>query len=321
MTHWQPGCAIEDLQQRAELVNKVRTFFRQRGVLEVETPSVSRYPTLDLHLESLTVESGTHTQTRYLITSPEYHMKRLLCAGSGSIFQICKSFRQDEMGQWHNPEFTMVEWYRVGWDHWRLMEEVDSLLQELLSCGKADKLSYVDAFQNYARQDPFKLTSASFRQCCEDNALSPPDYLLKSQIPRDEWLNYLMGMLIEPNLGLERPVFIFDYPASQAHLSRLNPVNTTLSERFELFFKGMELGNGFHELTDAKEQKDRFKEENRLREEADKLPLPLDEAFINGLTSGLPACAGVAMGFDRIVMLALGRSAISEVLTFPWDRA
>lgn len=321
MVQWQPGCSVEILRERAGLLRKVRTFFLNRGVLEVETPSISRYSTVDLHLEPLTVDPAAGTLTRYLITSPEYHMKRLLCDGSGSIFQVCKAFRQDELGERHNPEFTLLEWYRVGWDHWRLMEEVDSLMQELLSCERADRLSYGDAFRNYTGQDPFKLTAVSFQKCCEDYALSPPAYLLKSQVSRDEWLNYLMGALIEPKLGPQRPVFIFDYPASQANLSRINPQNSLLSERFELFFKGMELGNGFHELTDAREQAFRFERENRLREEAGKLPLPPDKFFIEGLASGLPACAGIAIGFDRIVMLALDRSNIGEVITFPWDRA
>jgi len=321
MSSWRPGCSIEIMRKRAELLHKVRTFFRERGVLEVETPSVSRYPTIDLHLESLTVEPGANTQTRYLITSPEYHMKRLLCAGSGSIFQICKAFRQDELGQRHNPEFTMIEWYRVDWDHWQLMDETDALMRELLGSEKADRLSYTNAFLIHSGQDPFGLTASSFRKCCEDNALSPPDYLTNEGGSRDERLNFLMGALIEPNLGLERPIFIYDYPASQANLSRINPHNRLLSERFELFFRGMELGNGFHELADADQQASRFEKENCLREEAGKNPLPVDKAFLDGLASGLPDCAGIAIGFDRIAMLALDRAAISEVTTFPWDRA
>ena len=321
MSSWRPGCSIEVLRKRAELLHQVRLFFRERGVLEVETPSISRYPTIDLHLESLTVEPGVNAQTRYLISSPEYHMKRLLCADSGSIFQVCKAFRQDEMGQRHNPEFTMLEWYRVDWDHWGLMAETEALLQELLGCEKADRLSYTDAFLNYSHQDPFRLTTSSFRKCCEDNALSPPDYLIKAGGAKDERLNFLMGVLIEPNLGLERPVFIYDYPASQANLSRINQKNKLLSERFELFFRGMELGNGFHELADADEQASRFEKENRLRAEGGKTPLPVDRDFLDGLASGLPDCAGIAMGFDRIVMLALDKTSISEVTPFLWDRA
>ncbi|MFH2133074.1 MAG: EF-P lysine aminoacylase EpmA, partial [bacterium] len=308
-------------RKRAELLQKVRTFFQDRGVLEVETPSIARCPSIDLHLESQTVTPAINIPIRYLITSPEYHMKRLLCAGSGSIFQVCKAFRQDETGQRHNPEFTMIEWYRVDWDHWRLMEEVEALLQALLDCGKADRFSYGEAFQIYTGQDPFNLTSAAFRKCCADNSLSPPRYLMDDTISRDEWLNFLFGVLIEPHLGHHRPVFITDYPASQATLSRINPNNEQLSERFELFYKGMELGNGFHELKDAKEQATRFERENRLRAEAGKAVLPVDEAFLEALDHGLPDCAGIALGFDRIVMLALGQTSIDDVLTFPWDRA
>ena len=289
--------------------------------MEVETPSVSRYPAIDQHLEVQTVKPGPHAQIRYLISSPEYHMKRLLSAGSGSIFQVCKAFRQDEVGQRHNPEFTMIEWYRVDWDHWRLMDETEDLLQHLLKCEKAERLSYRDAFLKFSDQDPFQLTTASFRKCCADNTLSAPDYLIDDGATLDDRLNFLMGVLIEPCLGAKHPVFIYDYPASQANLSRINPKNKLLSERFELFFKGMELGNGFHELADAAEQASRFQKENRLREEAGKNPLPVDQSFLDGLASGLPDCAGIAMGFDRIVMLALDRASIDEVTPFSWDRA
>ena len=321
MSSWKPGCSNEVLQKRAELLHKVRTFFRERGVLEVESPSVSRYPAIDLHLDAQIVEPGVNAKTRYLISSPEYHMKRMLCAGSGSIFQICKVFRQDEVGQRHNPEFTMIEWYRIDWDHWQLMEETEALLQCLLGCEKAERLSYRDAFLKFSKLDPFQLTTTSFRKCCQDYALSVPGYLTDDRGSRDDRLNFLMGVLIEPQLGLERPVFIYDYPASQANLSRINPKNKLLCERFELFYKGMELGNGFHELADVVEQTFRFQKENHRREEAGKTPLPIDQEFLDALASGLPDCAGIAIGFDRIVMLALNMSSISEAISFPWDRA
>jgi elongation factor P--(R)-beta-lysine ligase len=321
MSDWRSGCSAGLLRKRAELLQKVRSFFDKQGVLEVDTPAISRFPAIDLHLDPLTVNEVSAGPVRYLITSPEYHMKRLLCAGSGSIFQICKAFRQDESGQRHNPEFTMIEWYRAGWDHWQLMDEVDALMQVLLGCAPADRISYCDMFQQQAGVDPFSLTTGSFLNCCEKHALSPPGYLTGAGVSNDDRLNFLMGALIEPSLGAERPVFLHSYPASQASLARINLENPLVSERFEVFYKGMELGNGFHELADAMEQASRFENENRLREKIGKLPFAVDDAFLAALNHGLPDCAGIAMGFDRLVMLALGLDDIEDVIPFSWDRS
>jgi len=321
MSDWRPGCTADLLRKRAELLQEIRSFFNKRGVLEVDTPTISRFPAIDLHLDPLTVNTVSAGPVRYLITSPEYHMKRLLCAGSGSIYQICKAFRQDESGQRHNPEFTMIEWYRAGWDHWQLMDEVDALMQVLLRSTAADRISYDDMFQRQAGVDPFSLTAESFLSCCEKHALSPPGYLTGADGSNDDRLNFLMGALIEPSLGAERPVFVHSYPASQASLARINPENPQVSERFEVFYKGMELGNGFHELADAKEQASRFKKENRLREKIGKPPFPVDDAFLAALNHGLPDCAGIAMGFERLFMLAHGVNDIEDVIPFSWDRS
>lgn len=320
MPSWRPTCSVDALYKRADLFRKVRSFFEERGVMEVETPAISRFPSIDQHLDPLTVHERSEASDRFLITSPEYHMKRLLCHGSGSIFQICKAFRGDECGDRHNPEFTLLEWYRVGWDHWQLMDEADALLQMLLVCEPAERISYPVVFQQRAGVDPLILTNETFLECCEKHALSAPDSLLLSDAGRDDRLNFLMGVLIEPSLGIDRPVMLYDYPASQASLSRIRPDNPMLSERFEVFFRGMELGNGFHELADADEQAARFAEENRLREQNGKQVFPVDDAFLSALSHGLPDCAGIAMGLDRLVMLASEQDSLERAISFSWKR-
>ncbi len=321
MTVWKPGASVETLHQRSALLAKIRTFFRQRDVLEVETPSISRFPTVDLHLESFSVNTDEPAPLRYLITSPEYHMKRLICAGTGSIFQISKAFRRDECGRNHNPEFTILEWYRVGWDHWQLMSEIESLLDHLMNSGPADYLSYCEAFQQFMKIDPLSITLEQFLAICREFNLHSPEFLKSEAVERDERLNYLMGILIEPNLGKERPVFIYDYPATQANLAKLHGDNPDLALRFEVYYRGLELGNGFYELTDADLQEKRFKDENQVRIQADKKDLPIDNLFISALESGMPDCSGVAMGVDRMIMLALGKSLVDDVMTFNWPRS
>ncbi|MBU2510255.1 elongation factor P--(R)-beta-lysine ligase [bacterium] len=321
MTDWKPGASVDTLHQRSSLLTKIRTFFKNRNVLEVETPSISQYPTIDLHLESFSVNTNESERLRYLITSPEYHMKRLISAGSGSIFQICKAFRCDETGRNHNPEFTILEWYRVGWDHWRLMSEIELLLDLLLNSGPADYLSYCDAFQQFLDINPLLISQEQFLSICGKHGLLPPACLESESVARDEWLNYLMGFLIEPNLGKEHPVFIYDYPATQANLARIHEDNPSLALRFEVYYRGIELGNGFYELTDAKAQEKRFKDENQIRIRSGKEGLPIDNLFLSALEKGMPECSGVAMGVDRIIMLALGKTSIEEVITFNWPKS
>ncbi|MCP4749330.1 MAG: elongation factor P--(R)-beta-lysine ligase [Proteobacteria bacterium] len=320
MNTWRPGASREVLQRRAAMLRQVRDFFDSREVLEVETPSISRFPTLDLHLESFSLETDLRPGRFYLITSPEYHMKRLLSAGVGSIYQICKAFRRDEAGRYHNPEFTLIEWYRVGWDHRQLMEEVEQLLDLLLKCGSAERISYREVFYRVLKIDPLTLTLEQFLNICSRKKVSPPEGLKHSDVPVDEWLSFLMGTFIESELGQERPVFVYDYPASQANLARLRADNPALASRFELYYRGVELANGFFELKDAEQQKRRFTQENALRKKSGKPELPMDTELIAALESGMPNCAGVALGFDRIVMLALDRESLDEVVGFSWDR-
>jgi elongation factor P--(R)-beta-lysine ligase len=319
--NWRPAASIEALKQRAKLLHDVRLFFKERDVLEVETPALSRFPTLDLHLDSFCTSPGTDLPQRYLITSPEYHMKRLIAAGSGSIYQICKAFRCDEVGSNHNPEFSMLEWYRVGWDHLQLMSEIEDLMTRLMGTGKALRVSYQEIFQSLLGIDPLELTTNDFLDICRDKRIDPPQDLKAGTACRDEQLNFLMGVLIEPRLGKEQPVFICDYPASQASLSRLSETNPSLSTRFEVFYQGLELGNGFYELTDAEVQEKRFRETNASREKMGKNHLAMDDGFLSALKAGMPDCAGVAMGLDRMMMLAMGEKDIASIMTFSWNHS
>lgn len=327
---WQPSAGPEALRLRARLLASTRAFFAQRGVLEVETPALARAPVPDLHLDSLPVElAGT---TFWLQTSPEYAMKRLLAAGCGPIYQICRAFRAGEAGRRHNPEFTLLEWYRPGWDHHRLMDEVEAYLRAILGTGEAERLSYRQAFERELGLDPFAVEVRELAEKAAELGLE-----LGSggagNLPRDDLLQLLLAEAVEPKLGTCGPgggpgdrshaTFLYDFPASQAALARVrrDPGEPPVAERFEVFVAGVELANGFHELTDPAEQRSRFERDLEERRARGKVPLPLDERFLEALEAGLPDCAGVALGFDRLVMLAAGAEDIREVLAFPLDRA
>ena len=292
---------------------KLRRFFIEREVWEVETPLLSHATVPDPFIESLTIASD---KKRYLQTSPEFAMKRLLAAGSGSIFQITKAFRKEESGRQHNPEFTMLEWYRVGFDHHQLMQEMDALLQYMLHCLPAKKTSYQQLFLDHLNIDPLTATIGALSQCAKAHAIS-----IESTLEKDDWLNLLMTHCIEPKLGANEPLFIYDYPASQSALAKLSQQDPRVAERFEVYYKGVELANGFHELRDAKEQRARFEKDNQLRQDKQLDQVPLDEFFLQALAHGLPDCAGVALGVDRLVMLALGVEDIKQVLSFDFSRA
>lgn len=316
MTDWQPSASIETLQLRASLLDVVRDFFRERKVLEVETPLLSRYAITDPHLHSAVVRLTGPERDFFLHTSPEFFMKRLLAAGSGDIWQACKVFRGAEQGRLHNPEFTLLEWYRVGFDHHRLMNEVAELLQLLLperTSGEAETLSYRDAFLRHADIDPFAMSDTQLRDHAAAQGVDA------TMLERDDCLDLVASHVVYPQLGQGRVSFVTDFPASQAALARLNPDGKTAC-RFEAFVNGTELANGFHELGDAQEQRQRFKAENRRRR-ANGLPeMPLDETLLAALAAGLPDCAGVALGFDRVVALAAGKKDIAGVLSFGFDR-
>lgn len=319
MTDWRPSATLENLKLRAELLHKVRQFFAARGVLEVDTPALSWAGATDRHIHSFRVEDGRGAYL-YLHTSPEFPMKRLLAAGSGDIYQVCKVFRSGEAGRQHNPEFTLLEWYRLGFDHQRLMQEVAELLALLLPryAQSTEYLGYSDAFLRHAGFDPF----TSGKQDCMA-ALRRTDRHLptESELDYDSWLDLVAGELVYPRLGRDALTFIYDYPASQAALARVRPGKPPLAERFEAFVGGMELANGFHELTDPAEQRRRFEQDREYRRNHGLTDVPMDENLLAALGHGLPECAGVALGLDRVLMLAAGADSLNQVLAFGSERA
>ncbi|EPK0066931.1 TPA: elongation factor P--(R)-beta-lysine ligase [Klebsiella pneumoniae] len=319
---WQPSAPIPNLLKRAAVMAEIRRFFTDRGVLEVETPCMSQATVTDIHLfpfETRFVGPG-HSQglNLYLMTSPEYHMKRLLAAGCGPVFQLCRSFRNEEMGRHHNPEFTMLEWYRPCYDMYRLINEVDDLLQQVLECQPAESLSYQQAFQRHLEIDPLSADKAQLREVAAKLDLSN---IADTEEDRDTLLQLLFTMGVEPHIGKDRPTFIYHFPATQASLSQISPEDHRVAERFEVYYKGIELANGFHELTDAHEQRLRFEQDNRKRAARGLPQQPIDNNLLAALEAGLPDCSGVALGVDRVVMLALGAESIGEVIAFTVDRA
>lgn len=315
MQRWRPDASLATLKARAELSATVRAFFVARGVLEVETPILSAHATVDRYIESFSTADG-----RWLQTSPEFAMKRLLAAGSGAIFQIARVFRQEQQGRHHNPEFTMLEWYRPGFSMHQLMDEVEALMRELV--GGADvfeRLSYRDAFVRFAGFDPHTASAAEMRAAAiADDLISTADF---ADDPADFWLDLWMSRVVSPALGNTQPAFVYDFPASQAALAQLRRDTPPVAERFELFWRGVELANGFHELADAGEQRRRFEADQQYRSDAAQVVPPYDAHLIAALDAGLPDCSGVALGLDRVLMLKLGLSDLKQTLAFSADRA
>lgn len=317
--NWQPSASIAHLKKRAAILKSIRDFFAARDVLEVETPLLCHTSVTDPFIESIpaSVNLPNGTQSFYLQTSPEYAMKRLLAAGSGSIYQLCKAFRQDEAGRYHNPEFTMLEWYRVNHDHHQLMNEMDDLLKLILNTASAERMSYQHLFLKTLHIDPLSATVAQLADCAKQNNVNLADTL----DTKDDWLQLLMSHCIEPSLGQMAPTFVYDFPASQAALARINPDDSRVASRFEVYYKGIELANGFHELQNANEQRQRFENNLTSRKQLGLTALPIDENFLAALEHGLPDCAGVALGIDRLIMLALGAEHIHDVISFDIVRA
>jgi len=328
MVEWKPTATREMLQHRAAVLTHARHFFLDRGVVEVDTPMVVNAPVTDVHIHSAKVEFADNPRPFFLHTSPEYAMKRLLAAGSGDIFQICHVVRGLERGRVHNAEFTLIEWYRIGYTLDRLMHEVETLVRTLLSdvafSLTSEQLSYEEAFLRELELDPF---TASMDELA--NAASRVGFTGGSQpgaqpgpgAQRDELLELLMGTVIGPKLGQSSLTFIYNYPASQAALARVNPLDPRTALRFELYCKGIELANGFQELASADEQRERFERDNEERLRLGLPTYPLDERLLAALESGMPECAGVALGFDRTMMLAAEVDHIDSVLPFPTDIA
>jgi len=320
---WLPTATHQTLRLRAALLARARRFFADRQVLEVDTPAVIGSPVSDVHIDSARVIfTNAPDPTYFLHTSPEYAMKRLLAAGSGDIYQICHVVRGMERGRHHNAEFTLVEWYRIGFSLDDLMTEVDALVRELLgdvAAGLAsERLSYREAFLRELQLDPFVATLAQLKEAAR--SLDFQNSAGADQ-NRDELLELLMGAIVGPRLGQHSLTFVYGYPSTQAALARIDPRDPRTALRFELYCKGMELANGFHELAAAQEQRARFEHDNAERRRVGLPAHAIDERLLAALETGLPDCAGVALGFDRTLMLAAGAHHIDEVLPFPTDRA
>lgn len=320
---WQPSASMVNLRKRAEIIQRIRAFFAAKNVMEVETPVLASATIPAPYMESFITQfipvGHTDGQNYYLQTSPEFHMKRLLAADSGPIYQITKAFRNGEVGRFHQPEFTMLEWYRPGFDHHQLMTEVDELLQMILTTRPAQRKSYTEIFKQYLAIDPINASSQELQDCAVAQGVEQVVGLALDD--KDGWLNVLMSHCIEPHLGLECPMFIYDFPASQAALAQLNPDNPAVAERFEVYVNGVELANGFHELTDAVAQRDRFEHDLICRARENLPPVPFDEYLLAALAAGFPPCAGVALGIDRLCMLALQANHIAQVTTFCFEIA
>lgn len=319
---WQPSASIPNLLKRGAILAEIRRFFADRCVLEVETPCMSQATVTDIHLvpfETRFVGPGHSAgMNLYLMTSPEYHMKRLLAAGCGPVFQLCRSFRNEEMGRHHNPEFTMLEWYRPHYDMYRLINEVDDLLQQVLDCEPAESLSYQQAFQRYLDLDPLSADKEALREAAGKLGMSN---IAEGEEDRDTLLQMLFTFGVETQIGKEKPAVIYHFPATQASLAQISSEDHRVAERFEVYFKGIELANGFHELTDAGEQRQRFEQDNRKRAARGLPEQPIDTWLLEALEAGLPDCSGVALGVDRLVMLALDAESLADVIAFPVDRA
>jgi lysyl-tRNA synthetase class 2 len=310
---WQPTAPLKNLHLRARLYRNIRDFFAAQKVLEVETPNLSGACVPDPNIEPF----HTHgSKPLFLHTSPELPMKRLLAAGSGAIFQITKVFRDGEVGRWHNPEFSLLEWYRPGFNQNDLIIEVDELLQTLLHCPPISRLNYCEVFEQHTSLHPLHSPLLALQDYATQSGLQDGHSL-----ERDTCLQFILCHHIEPQLGHTCPTVITDFPASQAALARKRADNPQLAERFEVYVQGIELANGFYELTDPVEQRQRFERDLAKRQAQDMPTYPLDERFLAAIDAGLPDCAGVALGLDRLLMLMAGASHIHEVLAFPVDYA
>jgi elongation factor P--(R)-beta-lysine ligase len=317
---WRPVATVATLRQRAAMLDEVRDFFRARGVLEVETPVVLSHTVTDVQIQSLRLHCDP---PRYLQTSPEYPMKRLLAAGSGDIFQICRVFRAEERSRLHNPEFTMIEWYRQGFNLAAIMTETAQLAGDLLTrSGVAgapvELLSYRDAFRRQLDCDPLELSTADLSRLCTRLGLAAQSVV---RATRDDLLDFLVATHVGPQLGVGHLTCLHHFPASQAALAQINPADPRTALRFELYACGIELANGYVELASGAEQQTRFSADVAERQRRGLATPTMDARLLAALQHGLPACAGVAMGFDRLAMLALQAPNIDQVLAFPWENA
>lgn len=314
-TPWQPSATIDCLRQRAQLIAQIRAFFTARQYLEVDTPFMAHYGVTDPYLSN--INAFFRDKPYCLQTSPEYHMKRLLAAGSGPIFQLARVFRDDELGRWHNPEFTLLEWYQLGIDHFSLMDEMDVFLQQITGCGPMIRKTYQQAFLEICGIDPLSASIEQLQQTLVSYDLA--NVLDPTKDDKDQYLFLLMSHVVEPFFKrYDAPVAVYHFPASQAALAR---VKNGVAERFEVYYRGIELANGFHELTDVEAQAHRFEQDRLQRQRLGFKAVESDPWLLKALEHGMPACSGVALGIDRLLALILKKTHISEVMAFDIERA
>lgn len=314
---YMPSASIKNLKLRAQFIQRVRSFFSDENILEVDTPILSPYGTTDINIDSF-ITTYCDKKKYYLCTSPEFHMKRLLCDGIGSIYQISKAFRNEDVSKVHNPEFTMLEWYQVGIDHFELIRVIERFLKFVMGITKCDIISYDECFQKYLQFSPLDLTVNEIRQQFLKRLELSEE--LEQENNKDVLLQLIFSLLIEPNLGKKYPIFVHSFPATQASLAKINEFDSRISDRFELYYKGLELANGFHELSDHVEQNNRFNNDNFKRLHQNKEVVPIDVNLIESLKFGLPKCSGVAIGIDRLLMLELKENNINKVISFSFDK-
>ena len=318
---WRSDATIDLLKQRARVLSRIRRFFEDRDVLEVETPLLYRCGSCDPFLKSWRayVDGDEENTAYYLQTSPEYAMKRLLASGSGSIYQMSKVFRGDEQGRYHNPEFTLLEWYRVGWTYKQLMVEVAELIQLFLPDMPRTEYGYRDLFLEYLSVDPWQVSAETLQQVASVHGVTIPESV--DAHDKDMWLMWLLATLIEPQWLNKGLVFVYDYPPTQANLAELGDTPYgQVAKRFEVYINGIELANGFQELQDAQQQRQRFIADNEKRQRLGLPQVAMDEHLLAALSAGLPACAGVALGIDRLLLSLFGVDELAQVLAFSFVR-
>jgi len=315
---WQPAASFEVLKRRSRLLSQIREFMVSHNILEVDTPILSHAGNTDPNLHSMKFQvqssSTSVADTVYLNTSPEFAMKRLLADGSGSIYQISRVFRDQELGKLHQPEFSMLEWYHVGFDHHALMDKLNDLL-EIFGLSQASRVSYSEIFTRHVGINPHTSLNEALLVEAKSHGFE------SDGSNRSVLLDFLFNRLVAPHCGASTPEFIYDYPVSQAALSRIRHDTPPVAERFELFIVGVEIANGFHELIDASEQRQRFDADNEHRRLLGISEIPVDENLIAALAHGLPNCAGVAVGIERLLMAVLGYDHIDEIVSFTYNQA
>ena len=323
MSDWAPTADMRAIRLRARLNAAIRGFFARRDVLEIETPVLSQAGNTEPNIASFSLEFSGRTngapRTRWLRTSPEHALKRLLAGGIGDCYELGRVFRDGEAGGRHNPEFTMLEWYRVGWDHQRLIEEVAELINAALALverhARLERIAWRDLYRERLAIDPITASDGELQRALGDVRIDPEG------LTRDDWLDLLLTHRLQPGFAGDTMLAVFDYPASQAALARLRPGDPPLAERFELYLGPLELANGYHELIDPDEQRARFERDLSVRDSRGSVAPPIDDRLLSAMRSGLPPCAGVALGIDRLLMAMLGSTRIADVLAFPFDRA